>query len=41
MHVFATLTPEQVLEGGKMAYAEATAPVQRGPLVDAGERPGR
>jgi mannosylglycerate hydrolase MGH1-like protein len=27
MHVFATLTPEQLLEGGKMAYAETTARV--------------
>jgi hypothetical protein len=41
MHVFATLTPQQILEGGKMAYAEATAQVQSGPLADAGDRPGR
>jgi hypothetical protein len=41
LHVFATLTPEQVLEGGKMAYAEAAAQVQRGPLADAGDRPTR
>jgi hypothetical protein len=41
MHVFATLTPEQVLEGGKTAYAEATAQVQRDPLAGAGDRPAR
>jgi Glycosyl hydrolase family 63 C-terminal domain len=41
MHVFATLTPEQILEGGKMAYAEATAQVQSGSLADAGDRPTR
>jgi hypothetical protein len=26
LHVFATLTPEQMLEGGKMGYFETTAP---------------
>jgi hypothetical protein len=41
MHVFATLTPQQILEGGKMAYAKATAQVQSGPLAGAGGRPGR
>jgi len=25
LHVFATLTPEQMLEGGKMGYFETTA----------------
>jgi Glycosyl hydrolase family 63 C-terminal domain len=34
LHVFATLTPEQVLEGGKMAYAEAAGQVQRGSLAE-------
>ena len=41
MHVFATLTPEQVLEGGKMAYAETTAQVQNGSLANAGDRSTR
>jgi hypothetical protein len=41
MHVFATVTPEQVLEGGKKAYAEATGQVRSGPLADAGDRPAR
>ncbi len=36
MHLFATLTPEQALEGGKMAYAETAGREQRGPLADAG-----
>ena len=29
MHLFATLKPEQIIESGKMAYAETTADVQR------------
>jgi hypothetical protein len=29
LHFFATLTPEQVLEGGKRSYFEAVAPVPR------------
>ncbi|MGH8068794.1 MAG: MGH1-like glycoside hydrolase domain-containing protein [Candidatus Entotheonellia bacterium] len=41
MHVFATVTPEQVLEGGKMAYAETAAQVQSGLLAGAGDRPAR
>jgi hypothetical protein len=41
MHVFATLTPEQILEGGKLAYAETTAQRQRGPLADTGNRPAQ
>jgi hypothetical protein len=41
MHVFATVTPEEGLEGGKKSYFEATAQVQRGPLADAGDRPAR
>jgi len=35
MHVFATVTPEQVLEGGKKAYGEAAAHKPGG----AGDRP--
>jgi hypothetical protein len=27
LHIFATLTPEQMLEGGKMGYFETTAQV--------------
>jgi hypothetical protein len=41
LHVFATLTPEQFLEGGRMAYFASTAPGQSGPLADAGASPGR
>ena len=41
LHLFATLTPEQVLEGGKMGYFESIAPMQSGPLADAGDRPAR
>jgi hypothetical protein len=41
MHFFATVTPEQYLEGGKMAYFETTAHGQSGPLADAGDRPAR
>jgi len=41
LHVFATLTSEQVLEGGRMAYFEAIAHGQSGPLADAGDRPGQ
>jgi hypothetical protein len=35
MHFFATVTPEEVLEGGKKSYAETTARVQHSPLADA------
>jgi hypothetical protein len=31
MHLFATVTPEQLLEGGKKAYFEATAEKQSAP----------
>jgi hypothetical protein len=41
LHVFATLTPEQFLAGGRMAYFASTAHGQSSPLVDAGDRPGR
>jgi hypothetical protein len=41
MHVFATLTPEQLLEGGKRAYADATARVQSSPWVEVGDGTGR
>jgi hypothetical protein len=41
MHVFATVTPEQALEGGKMAYAETTAHGQSGPLTGTGDGPAR
>jgi hypothetical protein len=41
MHFFATITPEQLLEGGKMAAFETMVPGQRGPLADAGDRPAR
>ena len=41
LHLFATLTPEQVLEGGKMGYYESIAHMQSGPLADAGDRPAR
>jgi hypothetical protein len=41
LHVFATLTPEQFLEGGKMVYFESNAPKQSGPLADTADRPGR
>jgi hypothetical protein len=41
MHVFATVTPEQALERGKMAYAETTAHGQSGPLTGTGDGPGR
>ena len=35
MHVFATLTPEQVLQGGKMSYARAIADVSSGRIPTA------
>jgi hypothetical protein len=41
LHIFATLTPEQFLAGGRIAYFESTAHGQSGPLVDAGDHPGR
>jgi len=41
MHLFATLPPEQLLEGGKTAYFETTAHGQSGPLADAGDGPAR
>jgi hypothetical protein len=41
MHFFAAVTPEQVLERGKMAYAECIAHGQRGQLADAGDSPAR
>jgi Glycosyl hydrolase family 63 C-terminal domain len=40
MHLFATLKPEQIIESGKMAYAETTAHVQGGKSAGAGDRPG-
>jgi hypothetical protein len=41
LHVFATVTPEQFLAGGKMVYFESTAHGPSGPLVDAGGSRGR
>ena len=41
LHLFATITPEQVLEGGKMGFFESIAHMQSGPLADAGDRPAR
>jgi hypothetical protein len=41
LHVFATVTPEQFLAGGKMVYFESTAHGHSGPLADAGGSPGR
>jgi Mannosylglycerate hydrolase MGH1-like glycoside hydrolase domain len=41
MHVFATVTPEEGLEGGKKSYAEITARVPRSPLADATGSPAR
>ena len=35
MHLFATVKPEQVLERGKMAYAEGAARVRSGQLAGA------
>jgi hypothetical protein len=40
MHVFATVTPEDVLEGGKKSYAETTGR-ERSPLADASGSPAR
>jgi hypothetical protein len=41
MHVFATVTPEEGLEGGKKSYAETTARSPRSPLADASGSPAR
>jgi hypothetical protein len=41
LHVFATLTPEQFLAGGRGAYLEPATQGQSGPLADAADRPGR
>jgi hypothetical protein len=41
MHFFATVTPEQLLAGGKMGAFETMAHGQRGPLADAGDSPAR
>jgi hypothetical protein len=41
LHVFATLTPEQFLAGGRIAYFESSAHGQSGPVADAGDHPGR
>jgi hypothetical protein len=41
LRVFATLTPEQLLAGGRMAYFESTVHGQSGQLADAGDSPAR
>ncbi len=41
LHLFASLTPEQVLEGGKKTYAETTAQERGSPAATAAKSAGR